>query len=180
MAETLETKIAKRRLGIEEAKNLKIDSFKVNHLKLKHGIYVSRKDRTKHGDVVTTFDIRVCTPYEDKTMDSAAMHTIEHLGAAYLRNISPYKDSIVYFGPMGCLTGFYLIIDGDLTPKDIWTDIVALFTYIEISKEVPGCTKEECGNYKFHNLEEAKKIANRYLYGTLYKGAIPELTVYPA
>jgi S-ribosylhomocysteine lyase len=178
MAESLETMEAKRRLGIEKNEDDKIESFKVNHLKLGTGIYVSRKDRTANGDVITTFDIRVCRPYAARPMDSAAVHTIEHIGATYLRTKSELKNDVIYFGPMGCLTGFYLILKGDLTPKDIWDEVVRLFREVYYSTAIPGASKIECGNYEFHNLHKAQEIADLYLRDTLYRGPLAENTEY--
>lgn len=178
MAESLETMEAKRRLGVSDKKDDRIDSFKVNHLRLNGGIYISRKDKTANGDVITTFDIRVCRPYASKPMDSAAVHTIEHIGATYLRTKSEFKDNVIYFGPMGCLTGFYLIMKGDLTPKDIWDEVIRMFREVYYSTAIPGTSKIECGNYEFHNLKKAQDIADFYLRDTLYEGPKPENTEY--
>lgn len=139
----------------------KIASFTVNHLKLKSGLYVSRKDK-KNNEIVTTFDLRVINPYVDKPIDINAMHTIEHLGATYFRN-SKIKDEIIYFGPMGCRTGFYLVAFGDLNSKDIYKYVDKMCDYItEFSGEICGAKKVECGNYKAHNLKKAQKVIKEY------------------
>lgn len=138
----------------------KIASFKVNHLKLDKGLYVSRKD--KQGDcVLTTFDLRMTKPNFEPVMDMPALHTIEHLGATFLRNHSR-KDEIVYFGPMGCRTGCYLIMFGDLVSEDVFDLIVEMCDFIiGFTGEVPGAKIEECGNYLEQNLNMAKfYIAN--------------------
>ena len=107
----------------------KIDSFKVDHTKLLRGIYVSRKDYLSKGDVVTTFDLRMKEPNREPAIGQAAIHTIEHLGATYLRNHATWGDKVVYFGPMGCCTGFYLLLSGDLMPKDILSLITEMFVF---------------------------------------------------
>ena len=117
----------------------KIDSFKVDHTKLLRGIYVSRKDYLSKGDVVTTFDLRMKEPNREPAIGQAAIHTIEHLGATYLRNHATWGDKVVYFGPMGCCTGFYLLLSGDLMPKDILSLVTEMFVFISTySGEVPG------------------------------------------
>ncbi len=140
----------------------KIESFKVNHLKLEPGLYVSRKDKS-NGCTVTTFDMRFTAPNREPVMDMPAVHTIEHLGAMYLRN-SQRKDDIVYFGPMGCRTGFYLLMFGDIAPQEIYGLAVDLCNFIlNYEGAVPGATPEECGNYLEQNLGVAKYYAKRYL-----------------
>lgn len=140
----------------------KIESFKVNHLKLEPGLYVSRKDKS-NGCTVTTFDMRFTAPNREPVMDMPAVHTIEHLGATYLRN-SQRKDDIVYFGPMGCRTGFYLLMFGDIAPREIYGLVVDLCNFIlNYEGAVPGATPEECGNYLEQNLGVAKYYAKRYL-----------------
>lgn len=139
----------------------KIASFSVNHLDLLKGLYVSRKDMDKQL-VVTTFDLRMVAPYKEPVIDMPALHTIEHLGATYLRN-SKYKDQIVYFGPMGCRTGFYLIMFGDLKSEDVYPLVVSLCDYIiDFEGHIPGAYKEQCGNYLEQNLEMAKYYIRKY------------------
>ncbi len=139
----------------------KIESFKINHLTLKSGLYVSRKD-VKDNVKTTTFDIRLITPYVDEFPNISALHTIEHLGATYLRN-GDKKGDIVYFGPMGCQTGFYLVMFGDLKSSDIYQTIIDMLDFIiAFNGEIPGATKIECGNYLSHDLEGAKNIIKKY------------------
>lgn len=139
----------------------KIESFKVNHLNLGSGLYVSRRDR-KDNVCVTTFDMRVTVPNCEPVMDTPALHTIEHLGATYLRN-SKIKDDVVYFGPMGCRTGFYIVLFGELTPKDILPTITDMCNFIiNFSGEIPGATAKECGNYLEQNLSMAKFYIKQY------------------
>lgn len=145
----------------------KIDSFKVNHLDLLPGIYVSRKDQL--GDsFLTTFDIRVTTPNKEPVLNTAETHTIEHLGATFLRNEDIYKKDIIYFGPMGCRTGFYLIIKGDLESKDIIDLVREMFKFIsDFEDDIPGATPRDCGNYLDMNLPMAKYIASKFLNNIL-------------
>ncbi len=139
----------------------RIASFKVNHLKLMPGIYVSRRDSA--GDcTVTTFDLRMTAPNREPVIDMPALHTIEHMAATYLRN-SPYKDKIVYFGPMGCRTGCYLLMFGETEPKDIYELILAMCDFvIDYEGEVPGAKPEQCGNYSEQNLSMAKYYIKKY------------------
>ncbi len=135
----------------------KITSFTIDHNILRPGLYLSRRDRN-----TITYDLRTTVPNE-YFMDGAAMHTVEHLAATFLRN-SKIKDSIVYFGPMGCKTGFYLVIFDDVTPDTLLCELNSAFKFMaEFEGEIPGSAKEECGNYKYHDLEKAKKIAADYL-----------------
>lgn len=139
----------------------KIASFTVNHLKLESGLYISRQDQ-KNGQTVTTFDLRFTMPNREEPMDISSMHTIEHLGATYLRN-SKRKDDIVYFGPMGCRTGFYLIVFGEESPESIMELVVNTLEFIEnFEGEIPGATAIECGNYSDQNLDGAKRFAKLY------------------
>ena len=140
----------------------RIASFCVNHLNLFPGIYVSRRDQ-KNGVVVTTFDLRITAPNREPVMDQPALHTIEHLGATFLRN-SSRKDEIIYFGPMGCRTGFYLVMFGDLESSDVAPLIREMLEFI-ISFEgaIPGASAAECGNYLEQNLNMAKFYAKKYL-----------------
>jgi len=146
----------------------KIASFTVNHLKLEPGIYVSRRD-VFHGTVITTFDLRMTTPNREPVMNTAEVHTIEHLGATYLRNDPDWKERVVYFGPMGCRTGFYMILEGDLSSQDVVPLVTGMFEFIrDYSGEVPGAAPAECGNYLDQNLPMANWLAKRYLDNTLY------------
>ncbi len=145
----------------------KITSFTINHLKLLPGVYVSRKDHA--GDtVVTTFDIRMTRPNYEPVMNTAEVHTIEHLGATFLRNHEDFGNKVLYFGPMGCRTGFYLLLAGDYQSDDIVTLLVDMFTFIrDFEGEVPGACARDCGNYLDMNLPMAKYLAARYLKETL-------------
>ena len=146
----------------------KIASFQVNHLTLLPGVYVSRKDYA--GDaVITTFDLRMKQPNKEPVMNTAEVHTIEHLGATFLRNHKEFGSKTVYFGPMGCRTGFYLLLAGDYESKDIVPLITELFEFIrDYRGEVPGAAAKDCGNYLDINLDMANYLANRYLENTLY------------
>lgn len=140
----------------------KIASFQVNHLNLLRGIYVSRKD-TINGQIITTFDIRMKTPNKEPVMNTAEIHTIEHLGATFLRNHPIYKDQTIYFGPMGCRTGFYVIFAGDLSAFDIVPIIKEMFAFMkDFNEEVPGADARSCGNYLDMNLPMAKYEANKF------------------
>lgn len=142
----------------------KIPSFQVDHTKLKCGIYVSRFDITPHGDGITTLDIRVKEPNVDYMLPEAA-HTIEHIGATFLRNHERWKDKIVYFGPMGCMTGFYLILNGDYDSHEVIDLMKEMFTDVrDWAGDIPGASERECGNAKFHSLQGAKRIATEYLF----------------
>ena len=141
----------------------KIPSFTINHERLLRGIYVSRKDSVG-GDTVTTFDIRMKEPNREPALHPGALHTIEHLAATYLRNDSEWKDSIVYWGPMGCLTGNYLLMKGDLKPADIIELMKRTFRFVaEFEGEVPGAAAKDCGNYLLHDLPMARWEARKYL-----------------
>lgn len=145
----------------------KIASFTVNHLVLEPGIYVSRQDHF-NDVIITTFDLRMTTPNKEPVMNTAEMHTIEHLGATYLRNHLMWKDCIVYFGPMGCRTGFYLLCEGDLTSRDIVPLVKGLFEFIrDFEGTIPGAEARDCGNYLDQNLPMAKYLASRYLENTV-------------
>lgn len=133
----------------------KIASFTVNHLNLFKGLYVSRKD-AKNGVTVTTFDMRLTAPNREPVVDTPALHTIEHLGATFLRN-SGKKADVVYFGPMGCRTGFYLVMFGDLESEDVFPLVVEMCQFIlNFEGDIPGATPVECGNYSEQNLAMAK------------------------
>lgn len=155
----------------------KIASFTIDHIKLQPGIYVSRKDHIG-SEVITTFDLRMTSPNEEPVMNTAEIHTIEHLGATYLRN-SDIKDKVVYFGPMGCRTGFYLLLAGDMESSDIVTLMTEMFEFIrDFKDEVPGASAKDCGNYLDMNLGMANYIADRYLKNTLY-GIDEQHLIYP-
>ena len=145
----------------------KIASFTIAHLKLLPGIYVSRKDNV--GDsVVTTFDIRVTRPNFEPVMNTAEIHTIEHLAATFLRNHKEYGSKTVYFGPMGCRTGFYLLLAGDYKSQDIVELIKEMFVFIrDFHDEVPGASAKDCGNYLDMNLPMANFIANKFIVEVL-------------
>ncbi|MBQ6679672.1 MAG: S-ribosylhomocysteine lyase [Lachnospiraceae bacterium] len=140
----------------------KIASFTVDHLRLLPGLYLSRQDRS--GDtVVTTYDLRFTAPNREPVIDQPALHTIEHLGATFLRN-SAEKDRVVYFGPMGCRTGFYLLLFGEEQPEEVCPLVTALCRFIlDFEGEIPGARPEECGNYSEQNLNMAKYYVRRYL-----------------
>ena len=156
----------------------KITSFTINHLLLQPGIYVSRRDH--YGDtVITTFDLRMTSPNEEPVMNTAEMHTIEHLGATFLRNHPDYKDKTVYFGPMGCRTGFYLLLAGDLESRDIVPLMTEMYEFIrDFEGPVPGAAPRDCGNYLDQNLPMARWLAKRFLEHTLY-GIDDAHLVYP-
>ena len=142
----------------------KIPSFTIDHEKLLRGVYVSRRDFTASGDVLTTFDIRLTEPNRQEAVSPQALHTIEHLAATFLRNHPVFKDKVVYWGPMGCCTGCYLIMQGNLIPEEILPLIKETFKFIsDFSDDIPGATPKDCGNYKFNDLPEARKIAKQYL-----------------
>jgi S-ribosylhomocysteine lyase len=145
----------------------KIESFQVNHEKLNRGIYVSRKDSV--GDsIVTTFDIRMKLPNREPVINTGELHAIEHLGATFLRNHPRYEKETIYFGPMGCRTGFYLILKGDLSSKEAFPIISEMFEFISsYTGEIPGADPISCGNYTDMNLAMAKYEANKFINETL-------------
>ncbi|MBQ6884208.1 MAG: S-ribosylhomocysteine lyase [Clostridia bacterium] len=139
----------------------KIESFKINHLDLDPGLYVSRRDK-KGECVVTTFDMRITAPNREPVIDIPALHTIEHLCATFLRN-SAQKDEIVYFGPMGCRTGCYIVMFGDLKSEDIYDLVISMCDFvIGFEGEIPGASPVECGNYSEQNLNMAKYYITKY------------------
>ncbi|HIX52204.1 MAG TPA: S-ribosylhomocysteine lyase [Candidatus Lachnoclostridium stercoripullorum] len=141
----------------------KITSFTINHLKLLPGVYVSRKDPAG-GAVITTFDLRMTRPNCEPVMNTAEMHAIEHLGATFLRNHPVYGDKVIYFGPMGCRTGFYLLLCGDFESVDIVPLLTEMFEFIrDYEGEIPGASPRDCGNYLDMNLPMAKYLARKYL-----------------
>lgn len=141
----------------------KITSFTINHLQLLPGVYVSRKDQAGYASI-TTFDIRMTRPNFEPVMNTAEMHTIEHLAATFLRNHSMYRDRILYFGPMGCRTGFYLLMSGDYQSREIVPLLQEMFVFIrDFDGQVPGASARDCGNYLDMNLPMAKYLANKFL-----------------
>ena len=165
----------------------KITSFTINHLKLLPGVYVSRKDHV--GDsVITTFDLRMTSPNDEPVMNTAEVHTIEHLGATflrnheecatYLRNNFEWGNKTIYFGPMGCRTGFYMILAGDLTSNDVLQLVKDMFLFIKnYEGDIPGASAKDCGNYLDLNLYMAKFIATKYY--DILSNITPEQLVYP-
>ena len=140
----------------------KITSFTIDHVRLQPGLYVSRKDRIG-AETVTTFDLRLTSPNDEPVMNTAEVHTIEHLAATYLRNEPVWKDRVLYFGPMGCRTGFYLLLAGDYTSVDVLPLVRACFSFIaDYSDEVPGASARDCGNYLDMNLPMANYWGKRY------------------
>ena len=145
----------------------RIASFQVDHIRLNRGIYVSRIDEI-NGNYLTSFDIRMKLPNREPVINIAELHTMEHLGATFLRNHSIWKEKIVYFGPMGCRTGFYLILKGKLESKDIVELMKELYKFMaEFKGDIPGATAIECGNYLDQNLPMANYEAKKYLEETL-------------
>ena len=141
----------------------KIPSFTIDHLRLKRGIFVSRQDQVGN-EVITTFDIRMKEPNNEPALHQGALHTIEHLAATFLRNHPTWKDRIIYWGPMGCLTGNYFIVKGDLTPENILPLMKETFEFIaNYEDEIPGATAKDCGNYLLQDLPMARWEANKYL-----------------
>jgi S-ribosylhomocysteine lyase len=156
----------------------KIASFQMDHLRLLPGLYVSRKD-TFGGTTLTTFDMRFKMPNREPVMDMPALHTLEHLCATFLRSTKEWADKIVYFGPMGCRTGCYVIFAGDLTPQDVCPVMIDMFDWLcRFEGEIPGAQPAECGNYREHSLDMAKWEAARYVE-VLRRGA-PENFNYPS
>ena len=156
----------------------KITSFTIDHIKLQPGLYVSRKD--KAGDsVITTFDIRMTSPNEEPVMNTAELHTIEHLAATFLRNHPVFGPKMIYWGPMGCRTGNYLLLNGDYESRDIVPLMIETFEFIrDFEGEVPGASARDCGNYLDMNLGMAKYLAKKYLEQVLYD-IRPDRLVYP-
>lgn len=146
----------------------KITSFTINHLKLEPGVYVSRVDHY-NGAAITTFDLRMTAPNREPVMNTAEMHTIEHLGATFLRNDPEWAERIVYFGPMGCRTGFYMLLAGELTSKEVAPLVTRMFEFIrDFEGDIPGAAPRDCGNYLDQNLTMAHFLAKRYLEKALY------------
>ena len=154
----------------------KITSFTIDHIKLQPGVYVSRKDHV--GDsIITTFDLRMTSPNEEPVMNTAEMHTIEHLAATFLRNHADYKDKTIY--PMGCRTGFYLLLAGDYESKDIIPLMIEMYTFIkDFDGDVPGASAKDCGNFRDMNLPMANYLADKYLREVLID-IKPDRLIYP-
>lgn len=156
----------------------KIPSFTIDHTRLLRGIYVSRKDQIG-GEVVTTFDIRMKEPNREPALHPGALHTIEHLAATYLRNDPEWKDRIVYWGPMGCLTGNYLLLRGDYTSADIVPLMQRTFEFVaQFEGDIPGAAARDCGNWLLHDLPMARWEARKYLDEVL-QHITPEQLTYP-
>lgn len=140
----------------------KITSFTIDHIKLQPGLYVSRVDKVGV-ESITTFDLRLTSPNDEPVMNTAEVHTIEHLAATYFRNDPRWKNKVLYFGPMGCRTGFYLLLAGELCSRDVLPLVTDCFRFIcEFTGEIPGASPKDCGNYLDMNLSMAKYWANRY------------------
>ena len=156
----------------------KIASFTIDHIKLLPGVYVSRKD-TVGDNVITTFDLRMTKPNGEPVMNTAEIHTIEHLAATFLRNHKEYGNKTIYFGPMGCRTGYYLLLAGDYESKDIVDLMIEMYTFIaNFEGEVPGASAKDCGNYLDINLGMAKYLAKKYITEVL-ENITDERLVYP-
>lgn len=155
----------------------KITSFTVDHIRLKPGLYVSRKDSIG-AETVTTFDLRVTKPNDEPVMNTAEIHTMEHLAATFLRNHEQWKDKVIYFGPMGCRTGFYLLLAGDYSAQDVLPLVTECFRFIaEYSGEIPGASAKDCGNYLDMNLPMANYWGRRY--AQLLENITPDAMKYP-
>ena len=140
----------------------KITSFTIDHIKLQPGLYVSRKDKVG-AETVTTFDLRLTKPNEEPVMNTAEIHTMEHLAATFLRNDPQWKDRVIYFGPMGCRTGFYLLLAGDLSSREVLPLVYRCFCFIrDFREEVPGASAKDCGNYLDMNLPMANYWGRKY------------------
>jgi len=155
----------------------KIQSFTIDHIKLQPGLYVSRKDKVG-AETVTTFDLRLTSPNDEPVMNTAEMHTIEHLAATYLRNEPSWKDRVLYFGPMGCRTGFYLLLNGEYESWDVVALIKDCFRFIaDFEGAVPGASARDCGNYLDMNLPMAKFWGAKY--ANLLENITPDRLIYP-
>ena len=155
-----------------------IQSFSVDHTLIVPGIFVSRVD-TVGSDTVTTYDIRLKRPNREPVIDVAAMHSLEHLIATFLRNDPDWKDEVIYWGPMGCLTGFYLILKGSRTPQEIYDLLLSAFRSVDDAQEVPGTKPENCGHYLMHNLGMAKWYAAEFAAYLEANAGNPEIFEYP-
>jgi len=155
----------------------KITSFTIDHIRLQPGLYVSRKDKIG-AETVTTFDLRLTKPNDEPVMNTAEVHTIEHLAATYLRNDPDWKEKVLYFGPMGCRTGFYLLLSGDLTSKDALPLVLNCFRFIrDYRGEIPGASAKDCGNYTDMALPAANSRAGKY--AALLEAAGDDILPYP-
>ena len=155
----------------------KITSFTIDHIRLQPGLYVSRKDAVG-SETVTTFDLRLTSPNEEPVMNTAEVHTIEHLAATFLRNDPAWKDRVLYFGPMGCRTGFYLLLSGDLSSQDVLPLVTDCFRFIrDYRGEIPGASPRDCGNYLDMNLSMANYWGRRYT--ALLENITPDRLTYP-
>ena len=155
----------------------KITSFTIDHIKLQPGLYVSRKDKVG-AETVTTFDLRLTNPNEEPVMNTAEIHTMEHLAATYLRNEPNWKEKVLYFGPMGCRTGFYLLLAGDYESVEIVPLVKACFQFVaDYQGEVPGASAKDCGNYLDMNLSMANYWGKKY--AALLENIDREHLVYP-
>lgn len=155
-----------------------IPSFSVDHTKIVPGIFISRQDSVG-GEAVTTYDVRVTRPNIEPAIDVAAMHCLEHLIATFLRNDPDWKNEVIYWGPMGCLTGFYLILKGGRKPQEIYDLLLRAFREVADAEEVPGASPVNCGNYRMHNLEMAKWYAARFVEYLAENVDKPEIFEYP-
>ena len=155
----------------------KITSFTIDHIKLQPGLYVSRKDKVG-AETVTTFDLRLTSPNEEPVMNTAEMHTIEHLAATFLRNEPTWKEKVLYFGPMGCRTGFYLLLAGDLSSRDVLELVKNCFRFVaDFRGKVPGASAADCGNYLDMNLPMANHWGAKY--AALLESITPDRLTYP-
>ena len=155
-----------------------IPSFSVDHTYIIPGIFTSRVDTVENG-VLTTYDVRVTRPNKEPAVDVGAMHSLEHLIATYLRNDPEWKDEVIYWGPMGCLTGFYLILKGNRAPQELFDLILRAFRSVEEAQEVPGALPENCGHYLMHNLGMAKWYAARFADYLAANAENPDIFIYP-
>ncbi|MBR2590881.1 MAG: S-ribosylhomocysteine lyase [Clostridia bacterium] len=155
-----------------------IQSFSVDHMRIVPGIFTSRTDQVG-GDTVTTYDIRLKKPNREPVIDVAAMHSLEHLIATFLRNDAAWKDEVIYWGPMGCLTGFYLILKGNRAPKEIYALLLAAFRAVGEAEAVPGTSAENCGHYLMHNLAMAKWYAKEFAEYLEQNADNPAIFEYP-
>ena len=155
----------------------KITSFTIDHIKMQPGLYVSRRDAVG-SETVTTFDLRLTSPNEEPVMNTAEIHTMEHLAATYLRNEPHWKDQVLYFGPMGCRTGFYLLLKGDRTSREVLPLVLECFRFIAgFAGEVPGASAKDCGNYLDMNLPMANYWGRKY--AALLETITEDCLVYP-
>lgn len=155
-----------------------IPSFSVDHTRIVPGIFTSRVDTVENG-TITTYDVRLTRPNKEPAVDAAAMHSLEHIIATFLRNDPDWKDEIIYWGPMGCLTGFYLILKGSRPPREIYGLLLSAFRSVADAQNVPGATPQNCGNYLLHNLDMAKWYAARFADYLDANSGKPEIFEYP-